>query len=768
MMPPNAQARVQSYQSLRETKPKTNSPNYFSSQTDSNAFADQSPHHAKTPWVLPSSISRSTPGLVPLNENPEYDAFQRQSETKTFALSGLGGLGQCKRDSVAEDTKGKNYLDPSIGELSRSPNKRLLSPGSAAQDEPVRKGSPASFDRLEKQQSYPRLRTTGSNDPVADPKTDRAATLPPQVRGKDQPSLFVTPQHVVNLLESQSESILVLDLRVATQYTVAHIIGALNLCIPTTLLKRPSFNIQKLTETFKLEDQRSRFESWHKSNYIIVYDSSSTQAKDSSICVNTLKKFENEGYKGIVHVIEGGFNEFNKKFASHTECGPTMAASNASRADGGPPVAPVIGGCPIPDSDQPVNPFFGNIRQNMDLIGGVGQIALNKPERAKDKSFPRWLRLAADPKDQGRSVAAKFEAIERREKKRMEQALSSNVSYASPGRKRPEGKAIQIAGIEEGAKNRYNNIWPFEHSRVKLQGPSHCDYINANHVQSQWSWKQYISTQAPIPATFSDFWDVVWQQDVRVIVMLTAEKEGAQVKAHNYWDQKKYGRVNLELLKESRASLGMNRSLKIHKPKERRPIMVRRSSSQPNPGEKSGEQTHVIIRKFTLTHDDFPTASRREVTQLQYSSWPDFGAPAHPAHLLGLVEHADAYVRMVDNKRSVNEPEVKGARPVLVHCSAGCGRTGSFCTVDTVLDMIKRQRMRRKQYLKDSQPAPDPLDVDGSWTLGQDLDLIEKTVEEFRNQRLSMVQSLRQFVLCYECIMEALADSDEAYASPEK
>jgi protein-tyrosine phosphatase len=179
-------------------------------------------------------------------------------------------------------------------------------------------------------------------------------------------------------------------------------------------------------------------------------------------------------------------------------------------------------------------------------------------------------------------------------------------------------------------------------------------------------------------------------------------------------------------------------------------------------GSENQEQPYVIVRKFTLSNDEEPFARMREITQLQYSHWPDFGAPAHPTHLLGLIEQTDAVVRSVSGG-SPSQPDPPNSRPVVVHCSAGCGRTGTFCTVDSVLDMLKRQRQAR-------HTQETPMDTDtsdklsqaerekGSWVNQNDIDLIAKTVEDFRLQRLSMVQSLRQFVLCYESVMEWLVE----------
>lgn len=254
--------------------------------------------------------------------------------------------------------------------------------------------------------------------------------------------------------------------------------------------------------------------------------------------------------------------------------------------------------------------------------------------------------------------------------------------------------------------------------------------------------------------------------------MLTAEQEGGQIKAHNYWSDKHFGNLHLKQLGEHRASLEPS---KIHSHKERshshRPSIGQRKSTAsqpktsffPDPKDNittaslSSEKPYVIVRKFTLSNDDEPFERMREITQLQYSNWPDFGAPAHPTHLLGLIEQTDAVVRSVNGINSPDKPEPANSRPVIVHCSAGCGRTGTFCTVDSVLDMLKRQRLAR------AGRQSTPMDVDagspnrrenGEWIGKQDLDLVEKTVEDFRLQRLSMVQSLRQFVLCYESVLE--------------
>ncbi|KAI8936823.1 hypothetical protein NX059_006060 [Plenodomus lindquistii] len=798
----------------------TPSPNYFGLTINAHAdhFASSAAQHIRTNWSPPNSDVRSTaaasPRAIPVEQNPEFEQFRKQSQNnRAFALGSFDFASSAQAASTpspffntikaplspqsmspfipAAATKDGAKDDGEEAPKPRSP-KRMLSSDSALFPDRPRRNSPASFEGIGRTDALaefaedrvlrPSLPVKPSQHPSAISR--RSETLPATFQGDgttDGPTM-VTAQHIVNILQSSVEEVLLLDLRVSTQYARACITGALSLCIPTTLLKRASFNVQKLAETFKDEEQRERFERWRSSKHIVVYDANSSQMKDATTCINTLKKFTSEGWTGGTFIIRGGFKEFSERFPTwisyEASQSPTSGTAALSLGSDLPSVAPVIGGCPMPVTQNAANPFFGNIRQNMDLIGGVGQMPIKQPEgmtRSIEDELPQWLKEASDEKDNGKAVSDRFLAIEKREQKRMQEALSGKVSYGTPSGAHP-AKAIQIAGIEKGSKNRYNNIWPYEHSRVKLQGVPEgiCDYINANHVQAAYSNKRYIATQGPIPATFKDFWNVVWQQDARVIVMLTAEQEGGQIKAHNYWSDKRYGNLRLENLGERRASLEPS---KIHRHREQsRPVMSQRRSTTNNPpqgfnftteattGSPSQEQPYVIVRKFTLSNDDEPFARMREITQLQYSHWPDFGAPAHPAHLLGLIEQTNAVVRSV-NGGTASHPEANNSRPIVVHCSAGCGRTGTFCTVDSVLDMLKRQRQARKTR------QSTPMDVDagaksghknereeGSWITNEEVDLIAKTVEDFRLQRLSMVQSLRQFVLCYESVMEWIVE----------
>lgn len=131
-----------------------------------------------------------------------------------------------------------------------------------------------------------------------------------------------------------------------------------------------------------------------------------------------------------------------------------------------------------------------------------------------------------------------------------------------------------------------------------------------------------------------------------------------------------------------------------------------------------------VVRTFELQFDH----QVRTIHQFQYKGWQDFGVPHDPLGTLELV----SLVNQQQLKYERQDPEVG---PMIVHCSAGCGRTGAFCTIDTVM-----ARLNNKNYLTKEEQ------------LGE-LDLLYQTVAKFREQRASMVQTLRQYVFCYEAIL---------------
>lgn len=322
---------------------------------------------------------------------------------------------------------------------------------------------------------------------------------------------MVSPTQLKVMLDSAKSDVILLDLRVSPQYATSRIKGALNLCIPTTLLKRATFNLQKLEQTFQQDSDKKVFSRWQESKYLVVYDAYSSEKRDAVSATNTIKKFTNEGYNGVCSILRGGFNAFAAAYPALIDHGSTAAPSKAGRptlqlpgAAGGNSVAPVIGGVMLPTASTSSNAFFANIRQNQDLVDGVGQMDVNVPKGTDMSALPQWLRDAAKPEDHGKQVSDKFLGIEVQEQSRMKVAYSY-INPASAAKSTKETvQNVQLCGIEKGSKNRYKDILPFEHARVKLEGKPEgvCDYVNASHIKASRSHKRYIASQGPLPATF--------------------------------------------------------------------------------------------------------------------------------------------------------------------------------------------------------------------------------------------------------------------------
>ncbi|KAI0668741.1 hypothetical protein C8Q78DRAFT_243340 [Trametes maxima] len=307
------------------------------------------------------------------------------------------------------------------------------------------------------------------------------------------------------------------------------------------------------------------------------------------------------------------------------------------------------------------------------------------------------------------------------------------------------------AGLEKGAKNRYRNIWPFEHARVRLRKtkPDDDDYMNASYVQPLGTTRRYIATQGPLPATFADFWTLCWEQNVHVIVMLTREIEGSSVKCGKYWEEGLYGTLRLRLLetndtpererkrRESEIGGGFFSS---HVPTTQTKTKGKAKKGQ-GQGAEDDANTSTIKRVFELTNSAYPSAPPRIVTQYQYLEWPDLNVPDDPRGVLDLMRQVEETVEqtrdsggkqwgegplyrrtrgkmpspersagqhgntvVIGQDRSIDEVDsttgvsvvAKENAPVLLHCSAGVGRTGGFIAVDAVLDGVRREMRKRK------------------------------------------------------------------------
>lgn len=280
--------------------------------------------------------------------------------------------------------------------------------------------------------------------------------------------------------------------------------------------------------------------------------------------------------------------------------------------------------------------------------------------------------------------------------------------------------------IQQFQKNRYSNVLPYEHSRVKLRHSD--DYFNANYInlpQINNNFK-YIATQAPLPNTINDFWEMVWNENVKVIISLNSNEELKLKKWNIYWEDKFDPKTN---------------------------ITVKLLKQWDNFCELDG----ITLRQFRLTESDVHSDSSKEHTlyQLQYSKWLDscvvnIGDLLKLYRIRSLLSYDDkTFISQVEsyNGKSFTIPkmtispkalEMNENAPLLVHCSAGCGRTGVFITLDYILNLFR-----------DEIQGNNKIDV---WNMEDDLLFI--IVNELRKQRISMVQNLAQYIACYDEIIQ--------------
>jgi len=226
------------------------------------------------------------------------------------------------------------------------------------------------------------------------------------------------------------------------------------------------------------------------------------------------------------------------------------------------------------------------------------------------------------------------------------------------------------------------NVIPHEKHRVKLAGATD-DYINASLIDSQsivgpGTSVDYIAASAPVTESFCDFWRMIWQQDVRIILMLTKEYEAdAQKKkpirkAHKYWpDQTE--------TPDFKAGLAE----KINPKTAPTDLVVTQKDYRlvHNGGNKQEISIRVFVIKHTKLNQD------REITHIQYSGWPDHGVPD---------EKDQTFMNLLQEYRQcrtkwLQAADTKGKPKVVLHCSAGIGRTGTFAALDMILDLIEHE-----------------------------------------------------------------------------
>ncbi|XP_017307861.1 tyrosine-protein phosphatase non-receptor type 14 [Ictalurus punctatus] len=274
------------------------------------------------------------------------------------------------------------------------------------------------------------------------------------------------------------------------------------------------------------------------------------------------------------------------------------------------------------------------------------------------------------------------------------------AEYEQIPKKRPECNLATATLPDNTERNRFRDVVPYEENRVELvpNKENNTGYINASHIKmlirgEEW---HYIATQGPLPGTCHDFWQMVWEQGVNVIAMVTAEEEGGRSKSHRYW---------------------------------------------PKLGSKHNSATHgkfKVTTKFRTDSGCYATTGlkvkhllsgqERTVWHLQYTDWPEHGCPEYVQGFLAYLEEIQSVRR---HTNSMLDASKNPKPPVVIHCSAGVGRTGVVILTELMISCLEHnERME-----------------------------VPVMLNYLRQQRMMMVQTVAQYQFVYQVLIQFLKNT---------
>ncbi|VEN62916.1 unnamed protein product [Callosobruchus maculatus] len=263
-------------------------------------------------------------------------------------------------------------------------------------------------------------------------------------------------------------------------------------------------------------------------------------------------------------------------------------------------------------------------------------------------------------------------------------------------RLRPPDGTFNVAKSKNNLpKNRYTDVLCYDHSRVilsELDNDKDSDYIHANFVDGYKQKNAFINTQGPLPKTTPDFWRMIWEQHTLVIVMTTRAMERGRPKCHQYWEPEVGGEATYGHFTVKTVDV----------------------------------ETDTDYTVTTINLINNRTDETREVSHWQFTSWPDYGVPHSAKAMIEFLERVRRKQASMVNALGDTWAGHPRGPPIVVHCSAGIGRTGTFCTLDICISR-----------LEDLGTA----DIRG-------------TVERIRSQRAYSIQMPDQYIFCHLALIE--------------
>jgi len=377
-----------------------------------------------------------------------------------------------------------------------------------------------------------------------------------------------------------------------------------------------------------------------------------------------------------------------------------------------------------------INRLIGNKINN-----AINEIRANEEQKIKENLvlLPEWLSIAIQKID-GTNYTSNPFFIESYQKISLAE-MEFFDEY-------PDRQTVNAAtGLYNEARNRYMNVYPYDYNRVKLlneskivdiPGEETSDFINASIITNPYTGKEaYIATQGPIKETCCDFWQMIWERNIYLVVMVAREIENNILKCAIYWPNK------IDLVYE------VDLPSKYNTDKVQRKLeLALKESTQPTENiiKRVIQITEVEVDKTNATEPK--RLNTREVIHLQFIAWPDHDEPNSISSFIDLIKLSKEIKDTVKKSDQYTDLE-KNSLPV-VHCSAGVGRTGTFITLNMLFDFYYELFQKSETFtFRDSCLANIKLNS---------IDKIQECIVNLRKQRVMMVQSLQQLVFCYKAL----------------